>query len=209
MTTDLLRKIRIAAWVLVGIVAVAAGGLLMGSLQQAVQSGRNVPAALQIGGPFELTSHRGTTFSSEQLKGKPYAMFFGFTHCPDICPSTLLEVSQKLDALGADADKLEVLFITVDPERDTVEQLATYMGSFHDRITALTGTPEQVASVTKAYRAYYKKVPSADDPTEYTMDHSATIYLIDGNGRLASTLDWKEADEVQLKKLKKLVGALS
>ena len=209
MATSLLQKVRWVAWGLVGVAAIVGGGLLMGSLQEAVQNGRNAPAAVKIGGPFELTSHKGEAFSSEALKGKPYALFFGFTHCPDICPTTLLEITRHLDALGADADKLNVLFVTVDPERDTAEQLGTYLSSFHKGITGLTGTPEQIAGVAKSYRAYFKRAPSPSDPNDYTMDHSATVYLFDGTGRLASTLDWQEKESTQLKKLKRLVGATS
>ncbi|MEO1206746.1 MAG: SCO family protein [Pseudomonadota bacterium] len=209
MATNLLQKIRWAAWGLVGVAAIVGGGLMMGSLQEAVQSGRKAPAAIQIGGPFVLTSHKGEVFASDALKGKPYALFFGFTHCPDICPTTLLEMTRHLDALGQDASKMNVLFVTVDPERDTVEQLQAYMSSFHDGITGLTGTPEQIAQVAKLYRAYFKKAPSPTDPDDYTMDHSATVYLFDGSGRLTSTLDWQEDEAVQLKKLQRLVAAVS
>ncbi len=205
--SGLLRKIRLVAWAAAGLAAFLAGALVLGALQDGVRQGANVPAAARIGGDFELTAHTGKPFSSEQLKGKAHAVFFGFTHCPDICPTTLLEMTKRLDDLGDAAKDLEVLFISVDPKRDTVELLGRYLSAFHDNITGLTGTPEQIADVAKKYRAIYRKVPSENDPNDYTMDHTATVYLFDGSGKLVSTLDWQEDEATQLKKLRKLVGA--
>lgn len=207
MTTNgILAKVRLIAWVLAGAAVFAGGAVLIGALHSNVQKGDLVPAAARIGGPFELTAHTGETFSSEQLKGKPHLIFFGFTHCPDICPTTLLEMSNHLKALGEDADKLEALYITVDPARDTVEHLKLYLSAFDPRITGLTGSEDKIQAVMKAYRAFARKVPSENDPEDYTMDHSATVYLFDEAGKLAGTLDWQEDPKIQLKKLKRLVG---
>ncbi|MEM1371489.1 MAG: SCO family protein, partial [Pseudomonadota bacterium] len=112
-SSGLLGKVRFVLWGIVAVAVIGAGVSMLGTLQQSVQDGRNAPAAIRIGGPFELTAHTGAAFSSQQLQGKPHLVFFGFTNCPDICPTTLVDISQLLDTLGNDADKLEALFITV------------------------------------------------------------------------------------------------
>jgi protein SCO1 len=200
-----LRIIRLVAWGAVALVALVAGAFMLGELQQAARQGASLPGAARIGGAFELTDQDGKSFSSEQLKGRPHIVFFGFTHCPDICPTTLLELSKLLESLGEDADKLGVLFITVDPARDTPENLKSYLASFDPRITGLTGTSDQIKKVTNLYRAVYEKVPSADG-TDYTMNHTASVYLIDRSGALSSTLAWGEDAETQRKKLLRLVA---
>ena len=116
-------------------------------------------------------------------------MFFGFTHCPDVCPTTLFEVSEILRTLGPDADRVRAVFITVDPERDTPEVMKDYLSSFDSRLSGLTGDPAAVAAVAKAYRVYFKKVPL--DQGGYTMDHTAIVYLMDKNGRFVSPFNLK------------------
>ncbi|WP_230534379.1 SCO family protein [Microvirga roseola] len=155
-----------------------------------------------IGGPFRLTSHEGKVFTEEDLKGKPFAVFFGFTHCPEVCPTTLYDLTQDLQTLGSDADKLRVAFITVDPAQDTPELLKTYLGSFDPRIVGLTGTEEQIAEVAKAYKIYYRKVPT---DSGYTMDHSATIFLMDSKGEFYGTSNFQESQDVRRSKLKQLI----
>jgi len=162
------------------------------------QSASKVP----IGGPFRLTSHEGKTFTDEDLKGKPFAVFFGFTHCPEVCPTTLYDLTQDLEALGKDADKMRVAFITVDPAQDTPELMKTYLGSFDPRIVGLTGTEEEIAAVAKAYKIYYRKVPTESG---YTMDHTATILLMDSRGEFYGTSNFQESQEVRREKLRKLV----
>jgi len=130
-----------------------------------------------IGGPFTLVDQNGATVSERDFAGKPYLMFFGFTHCPDVCPTTLQQISDVLAALGPKADTLKVAFVSVDPERDTPESLKTYLSSFDPRIVGLTGSPEQVAAAIKTFRAYAKKVPSQGG--DYTMEHTALVYLMD------------------------------
>lgn len=160
-------------------------------------------ARVPIGGPFELTTHEGKKFSSESLKGKPFAVFFGFTHCPEVCPTTLFDLTQDLESLGADAAKLNVVFITVDPERDTPELMKTYLSSFNPRIVGLTGTETEIAATAKEYKIYYKKVPTDSD---YTMDHTATIFLMDRKGDFFGTSNFQESQETRREKLKRLVS---
>lgn len=162
------------------------------------QSASKVP----IGGPFRLTSHEGKTFTDEDLKGKPFAVFFGFTHCPEVCPTTLYDLTQDLEALGKDADKMRVAFITVDPAQDTPELMKTYLGSFDPRIVGLTGTEEEIAAVAKAYKIYYRKVPTESG---YTMDHTATILLMDSRGEFYGTSNFQESQEVRREKLRQLI----
>jgi protein SCO1/2 len=156
------------------------------------------------GGSFELTDHNGRPFASTALAGRPYAIFFGFTHCPDVCPTTLLAMSNNLASLGADADRLKVLFVTVDPERDTPDRLKQYLASFDPRIIALTGSADQIAATAKGWNAFYNKVP--EDGGSYTIAHSAYVYLMDADNRLAGTLGFQESEAEQLAKLRRLIA---
>ena len=155
------------------------------------------------GGAFELTDHNGKPFSSAALAGQPYAIFFGFTHCPDVCPTTLLEMSNNLRSLGADGDRLKVVFVTVDPERDTPAHLRDYLASFDPRIVGLTGSEPQIAAAAKGWNAFYNKVP--EDDGAYTIAHSAYVYLMSRDNRLVGTLGFQEAEAEQLAKLRKLL----
>jgi len=160
-------------------------------------SGRlSAPVAQQIaaiGGPFKLTDQNGRTVSDQDLKGRPFLVFFGFTHCPDLCPTTLFEVSEILRSLGRDADRTRALFITVDPERDTPPVMKDYLSSFDPHLAGLTGDPAAIAAVAKAYRVYYKKVPL--DQGGYTMDHTAIVYLMDKEGRFVAPFNLKRTTE--------------
>lgn len=140
-----------------------------------------------VGGPFELTSMTGEKFSNRSLIGAPHLIFFGFTHCPDICPTKMMELTDIMKAAGDRAANIRALFITVDPERDTPELLRQYLGSFDPRIIGLTGTREQIDAVVKAYRAYYRKVPLSSG--DYTMDHTAIIYLMDKRGQFVGAFN--------------------
>ena len=132
---------------------------------------------------FQLTDHNGQVRSIKDFAGKVVVLFFGYTQCPDVCPTTMTELAEVRKALGADGDKVQGLFITVDPERDTPEVLKAYMTNFDPSFLALRGTPEQLAAVAKYYKAYYKKVVG-QTPTSYTMDHSAASYIYDTKGNL-------------------------
>ncbi|HEY7459848.1 MAG TPA: SCO family protein [Xanthobacteraceae bacterium] len=150
------------------------------------------PAATRVsdvGGAFKLTDHNGHAVTEADFKGKPFLVFFGFTHCPDVCPTALFDMSEALRRLGPDADRARALFITVDPERDTPEKLKQYLSSFDPRIVGLTGTPDEIAAVTKTYKVYAKKVPT--EGGDYTMDHSAIVYLMDRQGRFVAPFNLK------------------
>jgi protein SCO1 len=144
-------------------------------------------AISSVGGPFTLTDQNGKPFSDKDVAGAPFVVFFGFTHCPDICPTKLFEMSEVLRAAGGRGAKLRALFVTVDPERDTPDILKSYLGSFDNRIIGLTGSSADLAAVAKAYRAYAKKVPLKDG--DYTMDHTALVYLMDKKGLFIGALN--------------------
>jgi protein SCO1/2 len=197
-----MKQIRIVAWVAVALMLLAVG-LLHFLRPDVANLAASLPLSTKVGGPFELTTHEGKRLSSAELKGTPYAVFFGFTYCPDVCPTTLQKLSSLIERLGPDADRMRYLFISVDTERDKPEHLKVYMSNFDPRIVGLTGTPEEIASVARAYHAYYSKVPTKSG---FTYNHTAEVYLMDRDGRRVATLSEKEPEEVQLKKLRRLIG---
>jgi len=132
---------------------------------------------------FQLTDHNGQPRSLKDFRGKLVVMFFGYTQCPDVCPTSMQDLAQAKKLLGADSDKVQGLFVTVDPERDTPEVLKAYMANFDPTFLALRGTPDQLAAMAKEFKVYYKKV-DGKTPTSYTMDHSAASYVYDTQGRL-------------------------
>jgi len=132
---------------------------------------------------FTLKDANGATRSLADFKGKVVVLFFGYAQCPDVCPTTMTEMTQVKKQLGADADKLQVLFVTVDPERDTPEVMKAYMGAFNPGFVALIPTPEELPTLTKDFKVYYKKV-EGKTPTSYSMDHSAASFVYDPQGRL-------------------------
>jgi protein SCO1/2 len=142
-----------------------------------------VAGRVAIGGPFSLVDTSGQRRTEKDYAGKPMIVFFGFTNCPDVCPSGLQTLTVALDKLGPKADGLSALFITVDPERDTPEALAQYVKSFHPQIHGLTGTPDEIKAAIKAYRVYAVKVHDQKDPSRYSIDHSSFFYLMDGSGQ--------------------------
>jgi protein SCO1/2 len=146
-----------------------------------------------VGGPFELTDQNAQPITDKDLKGRPFLVFFGFTHCPDVCPTTLFEGSEILRTLGPDSDRIRALFITVDPERDTPAVLKDYLSSFDPHLVGVTGDPAAVAAVVKSYRVYAKKVPL--EGGNYTMDHTAIVYLMDKEGRFVVPFNIKRRPE--------------
>ena len=144
-------------------------------------------ATSSVGGPFTLTSSDGRTVTERDFRGRPHLVFFGFTHCPDVCPTKLLEISEILKATGERGRDLRALFITVDPERDTPEVLRSYLGSFDPRIVGLTGNREAVDAAVRAFRAYAKRVPLKEG--DYTMEHTSLVYLLDGQGRFVNAFN--------------------
>lgn len=172
----------------------------------ALTAGTWVPSAVsrgQIGGPFALIDTRGRPVTEQSLLGRPTAIFFGFTFCPEVCPTTLAEITAALDALGPDADKLNVVFVSVDPERDTPAKMKLYLSNFDRRIQGFTGTPEAVARAAKAYRIYYEKVPI--EGGDYTIDHSSSVFLFDRRGRFIEPIAYGAPHERVVAQLKKLV----
>lgn len=158
---------------------------------------------LQIGGPFTLTDQNGRRVSNADFAGKPLAVFFGFTYCPDVCPTTLTDLTAIMEKVGRAADKVQVLFISVDHERDRPQALKSYMESFDPRFLALTGTAEEIQSVAKAFRVHYRKV-TQDGEDAYTMDHTATVFLLDNNHKFVGTIDFHEDRKVAIQKLERL-----
>jgi len=152
-----------------------------------------IAAPSGIGGSFRLTDQNGKTITDQDLKGRPFLVFFGFTHCPEVCPTALFDISEILGKLGPDAEKVNALFITVDPERDTPEKLKEYLSSFNPRLIGVGGNAEALAAVAKAYRVYYKKIPLKDG--DYTMDHTAIVYLMDKNGQFVAPFSLKRRPE--------------
>jgi protein SCO1/2 len=185
------------------IIAAFAGSLAAGLLVVLWLTGgfRNVAVPASIGGPFQLTDQSGQTVTEQSLKGKPTLIFFGFTHCPDICPTSLFEMSEVLRAMGKDADRLNTYFVSVDPERDTQTIMKDYLSSFDPHLKGLTGTPEAVAKVISGYRVYAKKVPTKDG--DYTMDHTALIYLMDRDGNFVAPFNLKRKPEEAATDLKR------
>ena len=153
-----------------------------------------VPQASAVGGPFRLVDQDGKVTTDQDFKGKPFLVFFGFTHCPDVCPTALFEISEVFGKLGADTERVRALFITVDPERDTPEKLKDYLASFDSHVRGLTGDPAAVQAVTKSYRVYSKKVP-LEGGKDYTMDHTAIVYLMDKEGRFVAPFNLKRRPE--------------
>ncbi len=162
---------------------------------------KSVVQAARIGGPFRLIDQNGKVVTDQDMKGKPFLVFFGFTHCPDVCPTTLFDVSEVLRSLGPDADRTAALFITVDPERDTAASLKDYLSSFDPHMLGLTGDAAALAAVAKEYRVYYKKVPL--EGGDYTMDHTAIVYLMDKQGHFVSPFNLKRKPEASAAELRK------
>jgi protein SCO1/2 len=193
--------VRVILWVLVAAAAIALALLLLRQPEPPAPA-QDYTAA--IGGPFAMTAPDGKTVTDKDLRGRPYALFFGFTRCPDVCPTTLARLAKLRRDLGEDGDKFQIVFVSVDPEADKPADVGRYIALFETPIVGLTGTPEQVDAIAKAYRIYYAKVPQ--DGGNYTIDHSAVVFLMDRDGRLQSTLDNKENDAAALAKLRRLVA---
>jgi protein SCO1 len=189
---------------IVTVIAAFIGGLVLFSAAIFMFAGRlptPVTAPSAIGGPFRLVDQNGQVVTQDALKGKPSLMFFGFTHCPDICPTALFDMTQVYKALGRDGDKVQAYFVTVDPERDTPDILKEYLSSFDPRLRGLTGDPAAVAAMEKAYRVYSKKIPL--EAGGYTMDHTALVYLMDKEGRFVAPFNLKRKPEDSAAELKR------
>jgi protein SCO1 len=158
-------------------------------------------AVASVGGPFHLEDQNGKAVTDADMKGRPFLVFFGFTHCPDICPTTLFDMSQLFKALGPDADRTGALFITVDPERDTPSVLKDYLSNFDPHLRGLTGDEASIKAAAKAYRVYAKKVPLENG--DYTMDHTAVVYLMDKDGRFVAPFNMSRTPAAEANELRR------
>jgi protein SCO1/2 len=152
--------------------------------------------------PFNLTDTSGRKVTEHDMLGRPAVVFFGFTYCPEVCPTTLADLTNWLGQLGPDADRLGVFFVTVDPARDTPTELGKYLSSFDPRIRGLTGNAADIDTIAKAFGIYYQRVEI--EGGGYTMDHTASVLLLDPSGRFAGTISYQEARDVAVAKLKRL-----
>ncbi|EIM76196.1 inner mitochondrial membrane protein Sco1p [Nitratireductor aquibiodomus RA22] len=186
--------------ILIGILAVIAVGVGLLTFQwyQKQSSGE------AFGVPFELVDQDGNPITEAAFKGGPRVVFFGFTHCPEVCPTTLFELDGYLEQLGDEAADIKPYFVSIDPERDTPEVMKTYLSNFSDRITGITGDPEEVAAMAKGFSIYVRKVELEDG--DYTMDHTASILLLDSDGDFFGTIAYEENSETAIAKLKRLAN---
>lgn len=161
-----------------------------------------------FGVPFSLTRQDGAPITEQAFRGKPTALFFGFTNCPEICPTTVYELSGWMNKVDPGKDKLQAYFVSIDPDRDTPEALKTYLTNVTDRIVGISGDPEKVKEMARGFKVYFKKVPT--DPNqpngEYTMDHTASVFLLDRQGRFTGTITYGENPDVAEKKLENLIA---
>jgi cytochrome oxidase Cu insertion factor (SCO1/SenC/PrrC family) len=169
------------------------------------QAGPETSGKALIGGPFTLTDTTGKQVTDKDYRGRYMLVFFGFTACPDICPAGMQLISAALDKVGAKAENVTPIFISVDPERDTPQKLAGYVKNFSPRIVGLTGTPAQIAAVAKAYKVFYEKTPNAAAPADYGMNHTSIIYLMSPDGEYVTHFTPMTSADAMAEKLGKLL----
>lgn len=193
-----------ARWVLWLLVALAGMLALLFTLGRS--GGDTLPSsyASTFGGPFELTAPDGSGVTDKTLAGKPFAIFFGFTRCPDVCPTSLSRMARLRKQLGPDGMKFNIVFVSVDPGHDKPADLGKYVDLFGTPIVGLTGTDAQLDRIKKGYGVYSAKVPQPGG--DYTIDHTAAIYLMTAKGEFSGTIDFQESDQTALEKLKRLIG---
>lgn len=196
-----MKTIRIVLW---AAVVVMAG--ILGWLTYEMTQSKQQAASGPFGVPFALVAQDGKEITEKAFTGKPTALFFGFTHCPEVCPTTLFELNGWLEKVDPDGTKLQAYFITVDPERDTPEILGQYVSNVSKRITGISGPADKVMEMVKGFRVYAKKVPvdAAKPDGDYTMDHTASVFLLDANGKFSGTIAYEENPETAVKKLENL-----
>jgi protein SCO1/2 len=198
------RRFVLAAVLLGGLVILGAGALFALVHRDTPRGAAGTLLASAIGGPFRLVDQNGNTVTEADLKGKWSLVYFGYTHCPDACPTALNDIAIALDQLGPKREAVRAVFITVDPERDTPEVLKEYVTSFDAAILALSGSPEEIARAAKAYRVYYAKHPEPGG--DYSMDHSSVIYVMDPEGRFTASFTHQSTPEEIAERLKKLLA---
>lgn len=197
----MLGKVRLILWALVAIAA--AGTLFLLLRSPAPPSESSDLSVASIGGPFTLTGTDGKPFASSRLNGKPAAIFFGFTHCPDVCPTTIARLAKLRRQVGDES--FSIVFISVDPDRDRPADLARYVGLFGTPVVALTGSPAQIDRVKDQYGVFSQKMTQPDG--DYNVQHTAAVFVIDRNGKFVSTIAPEEPDSAALDKLRRVVGA--
>jgi len=199
------KNFRIALWIAVAVALFALGALVVESpwFTKRESAAALTPGA-PLGGSFALVDDKGEPVTEAIFRGKPSITLFGYTHCPDICPTSLSEMTRWADELGPDADKLSFVFVTVDPERDTPQTMHEYVTAFTDRIIGISGDPAKVHAMVKDYKIYSRKVPLDDG--DYTMDHTASMILQDAEGNFVGTVDSAESHDAGLAKLRRLVA---
>jgi protein SCO1/2 len=199
-------RARLIAFVIAGFLigALAGAAVLLVATPQGGQPVESSGTAL-IGGPFSLVGSDGKPVTDRDFRGRYMLIFFGFTHCPDICPAELQVIAQALDQLGDKAKTVVPVFITLDPERDTPEAMANYVKSVGGNFVGLTGSPEAIAAAAKAYRVSYSKVENKDSPGDYSVDHSALVYLMDPEGRYMTHFSYGLSADQMAEKLGKLL----
>lgn len=195
------RSFRMILWMAVVLAACLGVAAWFGSGHKG-QEGAGYGNA--VGGPLQLVAPDGSTVTEKDFAGKPYAIFFGFTRCPDVCPTTLARMARLRQQLGADGDKFRILFVSVDPERDKPADIGAYVDLFGTPIVGLTGSDQQIAQIVKAWHVFYQKVPQPGG--DYTIDHTASVFLMDRAGKLQSIIDHHETEASALAKLRRLVA---
>ncbi|MDR6756614.1 protein SCO1/2 [Mycoplana sp. BE70] len=197
-----MKTVRIALWIAIALLA----GLLGWLTLEMSKSGEKL-AEGPFGVPFALVAQDGQPITEKAFTGKPTALFFGFTHCPEVCPTTLFELDGWLAKVDPDGTKMQAYIVTVDPERDTPEILGAYVSNVSSRITGISGPADKVMDMVKGFRVYARKVPVDEkDPTgEYTMDHTASVFLLDRDGRFRGTISYGENPDVAVQKLENLI----
>ena len=207
-----LQILRRVAWACVAIIGFLAVTLVLGWWRvdgpgAPQRSDRTSTAPLDIGGSFSLVDHTGKAVTEADFRGSPLAVFFGFTHCPEVCPTTLFELDGWLSKVDPDGSRLQAYFVTVDPERDTPELVGQYVGNVSKRITGISGEPAKVLEMVKGFRVYYRKVPLDEKKPDgdYTMDHTASVFLLDKDGRFTGTIAYGENPETAEQKLANLI----
>jgi protein SCO1/2 len=196
-------RIRMLLWVAVLIALGGLAFLLTRPEQGPVNSATTELPLSSIGGPFTLVGADGRPFSSATLGGTPFVIFFGFTHCPDVCPTTLARLARLRASLGRGDDAFRIVFVTVDPERDGPAEVGAYGKAFGTPIIGLTGTPAQIEQVKKQYAVFSAKAPGTGG--DYAVDHTASVFVMDRAGKFVSTIAPEEADPVALEKIKRVV----
>lgn len=200
-----MRGFRIALYAGIAACLILIGGLLYYQhLNQGTEN--SLTASTELGAPFRLTDHNGDPITEQAFTGRPTLVFFGFTRCPEVCPTTLYEMAGWFDALGDKGKDLQAFFISVDPERDTPEIIKGFAEAFSDRITGITGEPQKVWNLLAAWHVYYAKVrDEGDEDDDYTMDHTASVFLLDRDSRFRGTIAYGENADTAIAKLEKLV----